>query len=1127
MKIHPRFQPIKLFTVREVLASGLILMGAVVALISTIIFQSQLPLANAACTGQNLYLGSYYLLPDDGSHPDFEQVLQSLQDVPGQLQPALANGLPVPTNPNPPIANGQPTNTSIRQFDWYTPQYQIFTRLDNNPLAFSNDNVPNTTPYFGPGTQPAASAALPASKDLFTVQWHGNLVVPAGGLTIPYAFALDDAGWVFLDGQLKIDHGGIHPPATFNGNFVIPPGQHTIDIFYADRHTLDAVTNFQLGNLGALLACGSPNLNLVKSVTPNNLVNPGDLLTYTVQVSNTGNFTATNVIIRDTTPGSTSYVSATPAPLTAPAVGGTGDVSWNLGTLLPGQSTSVSFVVRVNANTPPAIAISNSAYGTSNESGGVVFKSNGVSNLVNAAPILLVNKTAAPPPGSTVNVGDNITYTITVSNPGNVPTTGITVLDPLPPGTLYVSANPGPQSLVNNQVRWVLPGLAPGASRTLTLTVKVITRLPAGLVQNQANAQSGSATASSPLVAHSVQDAADSSINKLVQSITPPGPIAPGSTITYRLEASNAGPSTALGVVVSDTLPAGVNFVSSTPLPTTVNGGNLSWNLGNYVAGQTGFVILTVQIPVGYTGALNFTNSSAISSGTPEIEPANNTSIVTVPGGAAPVDATITKSGPPIIAAGQVFIYRLLVNTTLGGDNIVVSDTLPPGLTLVPEQTTPPALGTGPTYTWNLGRMNPGQQREILLAVRAASNLTPGTILTNNANVSGGDGPTRAVSSTSSTTSQVALGSNLTITKASPTSQFTPGGTVDFVIQVKNKDAVNASGGLTVTDSLLPGLTLVSSNPPASVNTVGGVTTLYWRVTSVPAGGTTSLNFRVQVPANYTGPTVSNSASLQTDTPNSDPTITSDPVEIPRVGLTANLVLGKDSLVASTRRGQVIAYTISVSNTGPVEAREVVIQDPLPPGLTFVSSQPPPTSSNPLSWNLGTLAANNGAASITLLVQVAQNFSGAAVSNSASVTTVSGNSNQGNSTVVKTIPIQAPPASATPAVTAIRTTPGDVPTPTPTVSVSETPAVTETTTVAVVTATPEATTTLETVATTIASSEDTRVTPTVAAAALPGLPNTGSPPLDGRGWPGWLLSLALALVLIGAGIRLLLVHRKD
>jgi uncharacterized repeat protein (TIGR01451 family) len=627
-----------------------------------------------------------------------------------------------------------------------------------------------------------------------------------------------------------------------------------------------------------------------------------------------------------------------------------------------------------------------------------------------------------------------------------------------------------------------------------------------------------------------VQDAADSSINKLVQNITPPGPIAAGSIITYRLEASNAGPSTALGVVVSDTLPAGVNLVSSVPPPTTVNGGNLSWNLGDYVAGQTGFVTLTVQIPLTYTGALNFTNSSAISSGTPEIEPANNTSVVTVPGGAAPVDATIVKSGPPIIAAGQVFVYRLFVSTTLGGDNIVVSDTLPPGLTLVPEQTTPPPLGTGPTYTWNLGRMNPGQQREILLAVRAAPGLTPGTNLTNSANVSGGDGPTRAVSSTSSTTSQVALGSSLSISKASPTSQFTPGGPVDFVIQVRNKDAVNASGGLTVTDSLLPGLTLVSSNPPAAVTTVGGVTTLSWRVTSVPAGGTTALNFRVQVPANYTGPTVSNSASLETDTPNSDPTITSDPVEIPRVGLTANLVLGKDSLAASARRGQVIAYTISVNNTGPVEAREVVIQDPLPPGLTFVSSQPSPTSSNPLTWNLGTLAANNGAASITLLVQVAQNFGGAAVSNSASVTTVSGNSNQGNSTVVKTIPIQAPPASATPAVTAIRTTPGDVPTPTPTISVSETPAVTETTTTtAEVTATPEVTPTAETLTTTVTSGEDTGVTPTVAAASLPGLPNTGSNslPADGRGWPGWLISLVLALVLIGAGVRLLLSRRKD
>ncbi len=1113
---------------RKVLAIGLVVMGVALGLFGPALFQGRLPVARAACSGQNLYLGSYYLLPDDGSHPDFEQVLQQLVDVPGQLQPALVNGLPVPVNPNPPLSDGAPTNTSIRQFDWYTPQYQIFTRMDNNPLAFSNNGTPGTTPYFGPSTQPAPSAALPANKDLFTVHWHANLFAPPGGLTIPYSFALDDAGWVFLDGQLQIDHGGIHPPATFTGNFVIPAGQHTVDIFFADRHTVDAVTNFQLGNLGALIDCGSPNLSLVKSVQPPGIVNPGDYITYTVQVSNSGNYTATNTIIRDTTPANTAFVSASPAPISGPPVGGSGEVVWNVGTLLPGQSKTLTFVVRVNPNTPPAIAISNAALGTSNESGGVIFRSNGVSNIVNATAALAVNKTANPPGGSNVNIGDNVTYSITVNNFGNVPTGSVVVQDPLPAGTSFVAANPAAQSVQNNLVRWVLPPIPANGSVTLSLTVKVISRPPSGVMQNQASASSSGLTAGSPLVTHNINQASDTGVNKLVQGAIPPFPAPPapipvGTLITYQLVGTNAGPSTAVGVVMTDTLPTGVSFVSSVPPVTTQAANLLTWNLGDLTAGQTVNIFYTVQVT---TAGVSFSNSAGIRSNTPELNPGNNTATADVPGGAAPVDVQVVKSGPPTVAPGQVFIYTLTVSTVNGGDNIVVTDTLQTGLTLVPDQSSPPPIANGQTLTWNLGHMDPGTTRIILLAVRATG-VTSGTSITNSAQVSGGTGPTRSVNNSNSTNTNVANGANLSISKAAVTTDFTPGQPLGFVITVKN-NAPTASGGMTVTDTLLPGITLQTSTPPLNGSQVNpdGSTTLFWRILTVPGNGQAQINFTVLIPANYSGPTVSNSASLNTDTPNLDPTITTDPVVVPKLGLLADLALTKDSLTTALRPGQAFAYTITVKNNGIIEARDVTVQDALPTGLTFLSSQPAPSASNPLTWKLGNLSPG-GQASITLLVQLSQNFTGNSISNSASVTTVSGDSNQGNNTVIKSIPINAPPASATPAITRIPNQPVDTPTPGPTRTPvpAGTTAVAGTTTPAatlVATATITASATATVVATTAAAITVATVTPSVAG---PGLPNTGQAVVGAAG-DGLPLSLVLGLLLIGLGLWLWLPRRQ-
>lgn len=1125
---------------RQVRVLGFVIMGVAVLVFGSVASPQRLPVAQAACSGQNLYLGGYYLLTDDGSHPDFEQVLQELVDVPGQLQPSLVNGLPVPTAPNPPLVSGQPGNTSIRQFDWYSPQYQAFTRLDNNPLAFSNDNTPNTQPYFGPGTTPAASAALPATKNLFAAHWHANLVAPPGGLTIPYSFALDDAGWVFLDGQLQIDHGGIHPPATFTGNFVIPAGSHVIDIFFADRHSVNAVTNFQLGNLGALLDCGSPNLSLVKSVQPNDIVRPGDLITYTVQVANTGNYTATNTLVRDGMPANTSLVSVSPAPVSGPTPGGNGELVWNVGTLLPGQSRTVSFVARVNPNTPPALAISNAALGSANESGGLIFRSNGVSNLVDASAALSMNKTASPPPGSNVNVNDLVEYTITVSNQGNVATGSVIVEDPIPAGTVFVSASPAVQSNQNNRARWVVPPIPPNGSTTLTLRVRVVNGNANGLLQNRASASSSGLSASSPLVTHKLQNAADTSANKFIEGFD--APLAPGSFITYTLEASNAGPNSAVSTVLTDTIPPGLEFVSSTPLAPTQAGSLLTWNLGDLAAGERRLLTVVMKVAAGFPGPFEFSNRAGIRSNTPDIFPANNEAVADVPGNNAPVDAQVIKSGPAKIGPNDTFTYELRVSSTLGGDNIVVTDTLPIGLTLVPEQTYPPALGPladGRTYYWNLGRFEPGDQRIISLVVKA-NGLTPGNNLTNEAQIRGGRGPARPPAGNSSASTGVVEGSNLSIAKRAVSESYQAGGKVSFVITVTN-NAPTPSSVVTVTDVLPPSFTLDNSSqtPPASSTATrlnpDGTTTVFWRFESVPTSGAV-INLTVNVPGSYNQNFIENFASLQTETPNGDPRLTSPPSQIPRFGLAANLRLTKDSATQTLQRGQPFAYTIVVNNSGPIEARDVTVTDPLPAGLTFISAQPAPASTNPLMWKLGNLPPNNGQASITLLVRLDQNFGGRAISNGASVTTLSGNSNQANSTVVKVIPINAPPASATPAGTPLR---GPTATPTPNQSGGQPAQPTNTPTRRAGGPTATASTSLTPrpgspgpikTATVTATPATTGITTTstpgaAATPGIPGLPNTGIPP-DAPDTSDGLLRLGLGLVLIGLGLGLLIKRRR-
>ena len=74
---------------------------------------------------------------------------------------------------------------------------------------------------------------------------------------------------------------------------------------------------------------------------------------YQITVSNVGSSNATSVVVSDATPTYTTLNSAAATTVGSigagsPAVGGTGTVTANVGTLTPGQSALVTFGVKIN-----------------------------------------------------------------------------------------------------------------------------------------------------------------------------------------------------------------------------------------------------------------------------------------------------------------------------------------------------------------------------------------------------------------------------------------------------------------------------------------------------------------------------------------------------------------------------------------------------------------------------------------------------------------------------------------------------------------------------------------------------------------------------------------------------------
>ena len=142
-----------------------------------------------------------------------------------------------------------------------------------------------------------------------------------------------------------------------------------------------------------------------------------------------------------------------------------------------------------------------------------------------------------------------------------------------------------------------------------------------------------------------VAPAADLQLAKSADSLTP----APGGNVTFGLELVNNGPTDAQAVEVTDTLPAGLTFVSASP-GCSASGQTVTCAQASLTAGAAVVFQITAQVAAGTAGA-DLTNAAEATSGTPDPIDANNRDVTTVSPGAPPFgdppDETPPAAQPP------------------------------------------------------------------------------------------------------------------------------------------------------------------------------------------------------------------------------------------------------------------------------------------------------------------------------------------------------------------------------------------------------------------------------------------------------------------------------------------------
>ena len=629
-----------------------------------------------------------------------------------------------------------------------------------------------------------------------------------------------------------------------------------VDLAAGETKTLNVVaTVVGYGNVTNSLAVGNKtskiNVN-VPEITPNKTVdnkNPnfGDNVTYTIVVSNDGAADAKNVVVKDILAPGFKFIEA------------------NYGGVYDELTRTVTWIVDVNAkdHVDLTIKVTVEDYGVLTNNVTVGNKTSSVNITV---PEIIPNKTADI---ENPNFGDEVTYTVNVTNAGKVNANNVVVHDVLGEGLELISADGGVYDPITRTITWTV-NLNSGETKSFKVVAKVI----------------GYGNVTNSLVVGNKTSAVDVDVPEIIPSKDADNKYPNfGDSIDYTITVNNIGKADAKHVVVVDRLDKGLKYVSSS-------------HNGVYDA-ATHTVTWVVDIAAGSSLDLTVTASAE--------EYGVLTNIVSVGDKSASVDVNVPEIIPNKTADienpnfGDNVTYTVTVTNDGNADAkaVVVRDVLGKDLKFV--------SATG-TYTFD-----------------EATNTITWTV-----DVDAGKTETFTVVATvinyGNVTNSLVVG-NKTFNKNVTVPEITPDKTVDnenpnfgdnltYSVTVKNEGNGNATDVIIV-DTLGKGLEYVSSTG----NYDNKTNTITWKV-NLASGETKTFTVVAKI-VGYTD--VTNKVTVG----NKTAAVT---VNIPEI------IPAKDVNNTTPNFGDKVEYTVTVNNNANKDAKQVVIVDTLGKGLKFINA---------------------------------------------------------------------------------------------------------------------------------------------------------------------------------------------
>ncbi len=547
---------------------------------------------------------------------------------------------------------------------------------------------------------------------------------------------------------------------------------------------------------------------------------------------------------------------------------------------------------------------------------------------------LEVNKTVTTETGSNnlVYAGEEVTYEINITNKGTRTEENIEVIDQIPQNTTFVSVNDEntAEEMVdeNNNVigiKWYVT-VEPEETVTVSFTVKVKENVEGtitntGLVNGKESNETHTAIIKNEKTSRIIRNGEEVKIAKV------------GDQIIYTITAINTG-DVAGAISIQDTIPEGTTLVSAEGATISENNKTLTWDNVNVPAGGIASVQFIVEVEeidgeITNTAIVGEKGTEENKVPTAEIEIVKEVADITRDGASIGKDAKVTE--------GDIIEYTITVTNKGSVDlsNIVIDEQLA-GIEIETGSLNIASLPAGAqqviTATYTVTYQNDIQnktEKEIYNRV-----VVTGEYIADPENPDEID----TVEDEDEETTTVADVKRLSVSKsANKTEGVKVGETVRYTIRVRNignvslqniavADVITTSAG-TFNITIYSDIDCTIETTQIARLRVGETVTLYAKYTVTQEDidtQTTISNIATAKPEGAEEPTPSEPEEVTTEA-------TAPAIDISKTAtaIKKNGEIGFTQNIDRVRPGDVIEYTITITNTGNVTLTNIMVTDSL------------------------------------------------------------------------------------------------------------------------------------------------------------------------------------------------------